>query len=94
MALFVLVLISLTVYYFVGVDVNSAFLATSGAALMVYVVGSAAGIKLLGHKGIRRFLPWASLLVSLALLPFIGPLLFASLPVAVLGLAYGLTKKR
>ncbi len=93
-ALFVLVMVSLTAYYAAGVDVNSAFLATSGAALMVYVVGSAAGIKLLGRKGVRGLLPWASLIVSLILLPFIGPLLIASLPVAVLGLVYGLSRSR
>jgi amino acid efflux transporter len=93
-ALFVLIMVSLTVYYLVGVDVNSAFLATSGAALMVYVVGSAAGIKLLGRRGVKGYLPWISLVVSLALLPFIGPLLVSSVPVAVLGLVYGLSKKR
>jgi len=32
--------------------------------------------------------------VSLILLPFIGPLLIASLPVAVLGLVYGLSRNR
>ena len=92
-ALFVLVMVSLTVYYFVGVDVNSAFLATSGAALLVYVVGSAAGIKLLERKGVRAIFPWVPLIVSLILLPFIGPLLIASLPVAGVGLAYGLSRR-
>jgi amino acid efflux transporter len=93
-ALFTLVMISLIAYYFVGVDVNSAFLATSGAALMVYVIGSAAGIKLLKGKGARAFLPWVSLVVSLSLLPFIGPLLVACVPVAAAGMVYGLSRKR
>ena len=93
-ALFVLAMIGLVAYYLAGVDVNSAFLATSGAALLIYVVGSAAGIKLLGRKGISGLLPWASLVVSLALIPFIGPLLVASVPVAALGLVYGLSRKK
>jgi amino acid efflux transporter len=89
-ALFVLIMLGLTAYYFLHIDVQSAFLATSGAAVLTYVVGSAAGIKLLA-KEIRsnRFLPWISLIVSLAILPFIGLLLAASVVVAVLGFVYG-----
>ena len=92
-ALSLLVMGDLVVYYAAGVDIQSAFLATSGAAVLTYVAGSAAGIKLLGAGGIRRALPWASLLVSLAILPFIGRTLLASLPIALAGLAYGLSRK-
>jgi len=93
-ALLVLIIAGLVVYYVLGVDIQSAFLATSGAAVLTYVVGSAAGIRLLSNRGARRALPWLSLVVSLVLLPFIGPLLLASVPVAVLGFAYGRFRNR
>ncbi len=92
--LFVMIMASLTVYFVFQVDVQSAFLATSGAALLTYVVGSASGVKLLKGKGARRVLPWVSLLVSLALLPFIGPLLAASVAVAALGYLYGVMRTK
>ena len=88
-ALLMLILAALVVYYVAGIDVQSAFLATSGAAILTYVVGSASGVKLLGSSGARKALPWASLVISLAILPFIGVLLIASVPVAVLGFLYG-----
>jgi amino acid efflux transporter len=88
--LFVLIMLALTVFYFANVDVQSAFLATSGAAILTYVVGSAAGIRLL-TKEVRskRYFPWVSLAVSIAILPFIGLLLVVSAVVAVLGFVYG-----
>jgi len=89
LALLAMIMVSLTVYYFAGVDVQSAFLAASGAAVLTYVVGSASGIKLLTVRGARKTLPWISLLVSIVILPFIGPLLAASVPVAALGYIYG-----
>lgn len=92
-ALFVMIMVSLVVFYVSQVDLQSAFLATSGAAVLTYVVGSASGIRLLREGGARRALPWVSLIVSLAVLPFIGLLLIASLGVAVLGLLYGMAKK-
>jgi amino acid efflux transporter len=87
-SLFVVIVVSLVVFYLLQVDVQSAFLVTSGAAVLVYVVGSAAGIRLLKDRGARRALPWISLVVSIALLPFIGTLLIAGLGVAALGLVY------
>ena len=93
-ALFVLIMAGLVVYYLADVDIQSAFLATSGAAVLTYVVGSAAGVKLLSGGGARRFLPWTSLVVSFVLIPFIGPLLLASVPVALLGFAYGRSRGR
>ena len=93
-ALFVLIMVDLVVYYAANVDVQSAFLATSGAAVLTYVVGSASGIKLLKGGGARDALPWVSLAVSLVLLPFIGTLLVASVPVAALGFIYGRSRKR
>jgi len=89
-ALFVLIMFGLTIFYFVHVDVQSAFLATSGAAVLTYVVGSAAGIRLL-TKEVRskRYFPWLSLIVSIVILPFIGLLLAVSVVIAVLGFVYG-----
>lgn len=93
-ALFLLIMLSLALFYAFRVDIESAFLATSGAAVLTYVVGSAAGIRLLASKGIRRAIPWLSFLVSLAILPFIGWPLAISLLVAILGLAYGYLHER
>src|SRR2546427_7508738 len=75
--LIVLVLVSLLAFYLVEVDFVTAFLMASGAAVLTYVIGSIAGIRLLNERGMRRVLPWISLLVSVALLPFIGALLAA-----------------
>ena len=80
----------LIIYYFSQVDLETALLVPSGAAIMVYVVGSAAGVKILGRSNGRRnlILPLASLAVSLIVLPFIGPLLIASFVVVLAALAY------
>src|SRR5213594_3503135 len=84
--LIVLVLVSLLAFYLLDVDFVTAFLMASGAAVLTYVIGSIAGIRLLNERGMRRVLPWISLLVSVALLPFIGPLLAASAAIAGGGL--------
>ena len=94
LALLALIVASLVVYYALQLDVQTGFLATSGAAVLTYVVGSTAGIKLLKEKGVRGALPWVSLLVSVVILPFIGVLLLPSLLVAALGLLYGRVRKR
>ena len=88
-ALYLMIAPSLVAFYFLHVDLQSAFLVTSGAAILTYVVGSAAGIKLLRAKGAKRALPWVSLVVSLVILPFIGRLLVVSAVVAAAGLVYG-----
>ena len=88
LALLVIFMASRLIVYVLDFGLQSAFLATSGAAILTYVIGSAAGVKLLAEKGARRLLPWASLLVSLAILPFIGALLAVSLAIALAGLAY------
>ncbi len=94
LALLSLILVTLVIYYAANVDIQSAFLATSGAAVLTYVVGSASGVKLLKEGGLKGSLPWISLAISLVLLPFIGTLLFASVPVAILGFLYGRSRKR
>ncbi len=85
---------SLAVFYFANIGIQSAFLTTSGAAILTYVIGSAAGVRMLKERGARRLLPWASLLVSLAILPFIGTLLAVSLVMAMVGIAYNWMRKK
>lgn len=94
--LIVLVLLSLVVFYVLDVDFISAFLMASGAAIFTYVIGSVAGIRLLKERGMRRVLPWISLAVSVALLPFIGTLLVASAAIAGVGLlaSWALLRRR
>ena len=92
--LLVLILGGLVAFYVLNVDLTSAFLMTSGAAILAYIIGSAAGIRLLQEKGVRRWLPWISLVVSLVLLPFIGTLLLVSVVIAGLGLLTSWTLAR
>jgi amino acid efflux transporter len=81
-------LVMLVVYYVLDVDLQTALLIPSGAAILVYVIGSAAGIKLLAVRGVKRALPWLSLACSIAILPFVGPLAVVALLVAGAALAY------
>ncbi len=83
-----LALMVIAAFYFLNVDLETALLIPSGAAIIVYVIGSVAGIKLLkGGRG-GGILPWISLAISLAILPFVGVLLSITLVFAVLGLIY------
>ena len=61
---------------------------------MVYIVGSAAGIKLLPARGPARALPWISLVISIAVLPFVGPLALAAVAAGAAGLVYSLFARR
>lgn len=87
-------LLMLTVYYFLDVNLQTALLIPSGAAILVYVIGSAAGIKLLKEPGAKRLLPWISLIMSIVILPFVGVLAFASIATGILALAYVQWKNR
>jgi amino acid efflux transporter len=89
-ALMALTLSSLLVSYVFDFDIQSGFLATSGAAILTYIIGSGSGIRLLKEENgaMRRALPWASLVVSLAVLPFIGASLAEPLVGAILALFY------
>lgn len=82
-------MIMLCVYYFTGADLETALLIPSGAAIIVYIVGSLAGIRLLRERSWRRTLPWAALLISLAALPFVGILSVPAVLVGGCGLLYG-----
>jgi amino acid efflux transporter len=80
------------IYYFFHVNLEVALLVPSGAAILVYVIGSAAGIKILGRERSRDrklvILPAISLAISLIVLPFIGWLLVVSIVVCVAALIY------
>src|SRR5213078_193140 len=49
---------SLAAFYILNVDFVPAFLMASGAAILTYVIGSVAAIRLLKERGPRRALPW------------------------------------
>src|SRR6266702_1948800 len=83
----VLGMITLAVSYFLSIDLKTALLIPSGAAILVYVIGSASGIKLL-KGGRAKLFPWISLAVSVIMLPFVGPVLVVSIAVALLVLHY------
>jgi len=78
----------LALYYFLNIDLTTALLIPSGSAIIVYVIGSASGIKLLKQSGHKRLLPWTSLAASIIMLPFVGPLLVVSLAILLVGLFY------
>ncbi|HUI68883.1 MAG TPA: hypothetical protein VL354_00095, partial [Spirochaetia bacterium] len=71
-----------------------ALLIPSGAAVLVYVIGSSAGVKLLEVRGARRWLPWVSLGISVAVLPFVGPLAVVALLTALAALGYSVLARR
>jgi len=85
---------SLFGYYFLNISLQTALLIPSGAAILVYVLGSAAGIKLLKESGLKRLLPWISFTISIVILPFVGVLLSASIVMIVLSLLYSKLAKR
>jgi amino acid efflux transporter len=90
----ILSLCMLAVYYIFNVDLQTALLIPSGAAILVYVLGSAAGTRLLKHRGIRRTLPWVSLVISVAVLPFVGPLALVAVLTSGAALGYSLLVRR
>jgi len=65
----------LLLFYVIGVDLETALLIPSGAAILTYVIGAAAGVRLLK----QRVYPYVTLAISLAILPFLGALLVFSL---------------
>jgi len=82
----------LIVYYFLDVDLQTALLIPSGAAILVYIIGSGAGIRLLDGRGFKRSLPWLSLITSLAVLPFVGLLALGSILTGIAALGYSRMK--
>src|SRR5256886_4265447 len=80
--------LTLALFYFLNVDLASELLIPSGAAILVYVVGSTSCIRLLKARGVKRTFPWISLLISIIMIPFVGLLIFISLAFAATGFLY------
>jgi len=86
--LFGLSMLMLGVYFYTEVNLQTALLIPSGAAILVYVIGSAAGIKLLKGREDRNVFAWISLVTSLAILPFVGALALVSVITGLAGLGF------
>jgi amino acid efflux transporter len=79
------------IYYFLNVNLEPALLIPSGAAILIYIIGSGAGVKLLGTKDkVQKsiVLPLISLIISLILVVFVGWLLIVSVAVSLAGVSY------
>jgi amino acid efflux transporter len=87
-------LVVLAAYAAVGMDLETAMLIPSAAAILVYVIGSAAGVRLLAGRTADAVMPWLSLAASLAVLPFVGRVVAASVAAVIAGLGYGALRAR
>ena len=87
-------LLVLTFYYFFKVDLETALLIPSGAAILVYIIGSAAGIRLLREPGRQRIFPWISFVLSIVLLPFVGLAAIGSILAGLAAFLYVRTRSR
>ena len=94
LALFFSAMVALVVFYFLNVDLETALLIPSGAAIIVYVIGSSAGIKLMRDNRTKMIFAGISLGISLIILPFVGVLLAASFGAILLALIYATYSKR
>lgn len=85
-----------TIYYFTNISLETALLIPSGAAILVYVLGSFTGIKILGReKRVKnKLFPAISLVISLIVLAFVGPLILVSIATIVVALIYTTISKR
>jgi amino acid efflux transporter len=101
LALFGCIFPVFVIYYFFNVDLETALLIPSGAAILVYIIGSGAGVKLLGilKKGENNaititksktalILSLISLIISLIVVTFVGWLLLVSIAVSLAGTGY------
>jgi len=80
--------ITLAIFYAFNVPLETELLIPSGAAIIVYIIGSSSGIRLLKVKGAKRLFPWISLGISIVMLSFVGLPIVIALAFAVLGFAY------
>jgi amino acid efflux transporter len=88
MLLLILSWITLLLFYAFNVPLETELLIPSGAAILVYIIGSSSGIKLLKIKGAKKLFPWISLAISIVMLSFVGWPLIISLALALLGFLY------
>ena len=80
--------ITLLLFYFFNVDLETELLIPSGAAILVYIIGSSSGIKLLKVRGAKRLFPWISLAISIIMVFFVGFPILIGLSFALLGFVY------
>ena len=80
--------ITLLLFYAFSVPLETELLIPSGAAILVYIIGSGSGIKLLKINGPKKLFPWISLAISIIMLSFVGWPLLISLGLALLGFLY------
>lgn len=80
--------LTLTIFYVFNVPLETELLIPSGAAIIVYIIGSSSGIKLLKVTGAKRLFPWISLAISIVMLFFVGLPIVIALGFAALGFAY------
>ena len=80
--------LTLIIFYAFNVPLETELLIPSGAAIIVYIIGSSSGIKLLKVKGAKRLFPWISLAISIIMLFFVGLPIIIALAFAALGFAY------
>src|SRR5207302_11503301 len=64
--------LTLLLFYVFNVDLETELLIPSGAAILVYSIGSSSGIKLLNVKSEKKQFPWISLTNSILMLFFFG----------------------
>jgi amino acid efflux transporter len=94
LALFFSAMVALVIFYFLNVNLEDALLIPSGAAIIVYVIGSSAGIKLMRDNRTKTIFSGISLGISLIILPFVGVLLAASFGAILVALVYATFSKR
>src|SRR2546421_87674 len=80
--------ITLLLFYVFNVDLETELLIPSGAAILVYIIGSSSGIKLLKVKSAKKLFPWISLAISIIMLFFVGLPILIALLFALLGFVY------
>jgi len=80
--------ITLLLFYFFNVDLETELLIPSGAAILVYIIGSSSGIKLLNVRGAKKLFPWISLAISIIMVFFVRLPILIGLSVALLGFVY------
>lgn len=80
--------LTLAIFYAFNVPLETELLIPSGAAIIVYIIGSSSGIKLLKVKRAKRLFPWISFAISIVMLFFVGLPIIIALGFAALGFAY------
>src|SRR5947209_12507961 len=80
--------LTLLVFYVFNVDLETELLIPSGAAILVYIIGSSSGIKLLKVKSAKKLFPWISLAISIIMLFFVGLPILIALSFALFGFVF------